>query len=559
MLSTSNLTTTMRRFVPLLVAACALMAVAASPSQAGTYTVTACNAAAGSVNNAWIASSTSAKVTTSQTCPSSGVSSGLLAQDVLASGLISAGLGAVWSLTAPAGTEISAVTYDRYVHLDGDDGWIPGLRLADGTSFDRCTIAIGDSGCSVGSGPAGTGGSVTRTGVSTSSLTFGLICGATGGASCGAGGTLHSATAAMYGSTVTISDTVDPGLSGAGGALTSPSGYRTGSQSGTLNATDATGIKQTSVYVDGVQYDPTARTCDFTFVVPCSNLSGATLSLNTAQVADGTHAVQLAAVDAAGNESKTAAVSMTFDNTAPAAPTGLTVAGGATKTTNSFDVSWTNPASPQVAPLANVRYQVGSGPAQTIGVVSQINGLTVPAAGTYTLRVWLVDAAGNADPSAAATTTLTYQPATGGGGGGGGGGGAGGSSKPPVPAPVPDPVVPQPPPAPATPPVPPAVTPPAPGAVRAELVLSTFKRKGATLRVAGRLARSATGRVAITYSARVGGRVRRQSTKVKIRRGRYSAALRLRGALARTKRGTVTVAYAGNAAVKAGRTHATVR
>lgn len=413
MVNTSIFRSSMRRLVPLLAAAAAFMAVAASSSQAGTYAVTACNAAPGKVNHSWTASSTTTHVATSQTCPSAGTASGILTQDVLLTQDTQPGDGAQWTFAAPSGTTISAINYDRYAYLDGDDGWAPGLRLADGTSYDRCTIPGGSTGCAVGSAPAGTGGAINRTGLSTTALTFGLYCNPiTGGGQCLSGGTIHSATAALYGSTVTVSDSVAPVLSGAGGNLTSTSGYRSGSQSGTLTATDSTGIKQTSVYVDGTQYDATARTCDYTYAAPCSSLTGATISMDTTHVADGSHSVQLAATDAGGNEVKTSAVSMTFDNTAPAAPTALTVAGGASKATNSFDVSWTNPGGAQVSPLTNVRYQIGSGPVQTLGLVTQASGITLPGSGAYTLRVWLVDAAGNEAPGSGATTTLTYTPAS---------------------------------------------------------------------------------------------------------------------------------------------------
>lgn len=52
--------------------------------------------------------------------------------------------------------------------------------------------------------------------------------------------------------------------------------------------------------------------------------------------------------------------------------------------------------------------------------------MTVPGPGTWTLAVWLTNAAGNGSPANAAHTTLTVS-ADGAGGGGSGGGGSGGS------------------------------------------------------------------------------------------------------------------------------------
>jgi len=561
MLRVSTLTSSMLRISIAAALAVAALAAMASPSLAGTYQVTSCNASPDhATNNAWVAGATPATISLSQTCPPSGSRSGLLAQDVLLAGDTPNGQSGLWTFTAPVGTTITAIAYDRWTGLHNGDGWNPRLRLSDGTEFDSCTIAFGDSDCSVGSAPAGSGGQISRTGLSATSLTWGLACAAPG--QCPGGGTLHAAWAALYGSTVTITDNVSPTMGAASGALTSTSGYRRGSVSGTLSATDATGIKQTSVVVDGTAYDATGRACDFTFAVPCSNLTAATVTLNSAAIADGSHTVRLAAQDAAGNESLTSPVTMTFDNTAPAAPTALTVAGGASKTTNSFDVSWANPGG-QVSPLTTVHYRIGAGAEQTVPLTTSLTGLTLPGAGSDPLSVWLEDEAGNATQANAATATLTYTaPSTGGGGGGGGGGFGGGGSggtKPPTTDPTPTPE-PTPTPTPTTPSVPTVpVTPPQdPPTTSPVLQLSTPSLTRGTLRLSGTIAKQATGRVTITYTARVHGRKQSQKTTARLRNGRYSVRLRLRGALAKTTRGTVTVTYAGNAQVKAGRTHKTV-
>lgn len=553
MLRVTTVTSPMLRLA--VVAALAVLAATASPSLAGTYAVTACNAAPGNANNAWVPSTTTAGVTNTATCPSAGERSGLLTTTVLGSTAVADTLGGLWTFTAPAGTTIASIAYDRYTGLNNGDGWNTRLRLSTGEEFDSCTIPFNEISCSVGSGPAGTGGQITRSGLAATSMTWGLLCATGGSGQCSAGASIHRAWAAMYGSTVTINDPTNPSMGAASGALASTTGYRRGSVSGTLSATDATGIKQTSVYVDGVQYDATARTCDFTFVVPCSNLAGATVALSSAQISDGSHSVQLAAQDAAGNESKTPAVSMTFDNTAPVAPTGLNVAGGTTKTTNSFNVSWANPGG-QVSPLTTVHYRIGSGSEQTMPLTTSLTGVQLPGAGSYPLTVWLEDEAGNATQANAATTTLTYSPSSGGGGGGGGGGSTPTAPTPaPVTAPTPEPTPTPTPTVPAAVPAPPSAQNPVPAVLR---ITEPSLSRG-TLRLSGTIAHSATGRVTVTYTARVNGRKVSQKTTARLVNGRYSVKLRLRGALAKTKRGTVSVTYAGNRSVKAERTHQTVR
>jgi hypothetical protein len=134
--------------------------------------------------------------------------------------------------------------------------------------------------------------------------------------------------------------------------------------------------------------------------------------------------------DAAGNQSTVASEQITVDNNPPPPPVGLaataTQAGGAT-----FTATWSDPAG-QVAPITAATYQVcpasGSG-ACSAPAAAPAEGpatVTVPGPGTWTLAVWLTNAAGNGSSANAAHTALSV-PAGGAGGGGSGGSGPGGS------------------------------------------------------------------------------------------------------------------------------------
>jgi uncharacterized protein (DUF2141 family) len=116
--------------------------------------------------------------------------------------------------------------------------------------------------------------------------------------------------------------------------------------------------------------------------------------------------------DAAGNATATnasAPVHLRYDASAPAGVSDLRVAGGeGWRSTNSFDVSWTNPAG-QVAPITSVGYRLcgNSGGGCTTGErtgsagISSLNGVRVPDPGVYTLTLWVGDEAGNSDPARA--------------------------------------------------------------------------------------------------------------------------------------------------------------
>jgi hypothetical protein len=133
-------------------------------------------------------------------------------------------------------------------------------------------------------------------------------------------------------------------------------------------------------------------------------------------LSDGSHLVQVAAVDPAGNEVRSTAQTITVDNGAPDAPRALAVEGGGDwRADNSYAVSWMNPGG-QPAPIAAAHYEIcgiqvlACGPEEQIVApnVSRIDGLSVPSTGEWAVHVWLEDAAGNVDPLRVATTTLRY-------------------------------------------------------------------------------------------------------------------------------------------------------
>jgi hypothetical protein len=442
----------MRHCGGLLIGALALLAgvlPTSAPAATGSYEVSACNYAPHAVNNSWVWAPTDASQPSHYAehanCPyrlggSGGTSDqegGLSTTDALglASGAPS-GTSAGWTFTAPTGTTIAAMTYERYLGHENDtsNSWSPALR-ADGNVVpgETCTVTFPSVGCLVG-GPPGEGGIPSViTGLSAHQLTFGVVCQVPSPETCVTGATEHSVWAAMYGATVTINDPTPPTLSAPSGALWGPGasgGFHKGTESVTVSAQDVGGGVQSIVLsAEGHPAETYSASCDFTFAQPCPLLTGAqTLTLATTELSDGTHTLTLVATDAAGNQSTVASEEITIDNNPPPPPVGLaataTQAGGSV-----FTVTWSDPAG-QVAPITAATYQVcpasGSG-ACSAPAAAPAEGpatVTVPGPGTWTLAVWLTNAAGNGSPASAAHTTLTV-PA---GGAGGGGSSSGGSS-----------------------------------------------------------------------------------------------------------------------------------
>ena len=288
--------------------------------------------------------------------------------------------------------------------------------------------------CSVG-GPPGEGGEpAVITGLSARELSLGIVCQAPAEDECVTGATQYAVWAAMYGATVTLSDPTPPTLGVPSGALWGPGeagGFHKGTESVSVSADDVGGgVASIVLSADGRPVETYSAPCNFTFAQPCPLSTGTqTLTLPTTQLSDGTHTLTLVATDAAGNQSTVASEQITVDNSAPPPPVGLsataTQAGGST-----FTAPWSDPAG-QVAPITGALYQVcpasgsGSCSAPATAPAAGPATVTVPGPGSWSIAVWLTNAAGNASPTAAAHTSVVVTPSGPGGSGTGTGHSAG--------------------------------------------------------------------------------------------------------------------------------------
>jgi hypothetical protein len=309
-----------------------------------SYEVSACNYAPGAVNNSWVWATSDPSqpdhYAEHANCPYSfgdgggkaDQEGGLSTTDAL--GLSSGappGTSASWTFTAPAGTTIIGLTYERYIghELDPDNYWSPAL-YADGALVpgETCVDSVqnGET-CFVG-GPPGTE-PVTVTGLTAHQLSLGIACQAPAEEECVTGATLHAVWAATYGATVTLSDPTPPTLSTPSGALWGPGeagGVHNGTENVTVSAQDVGGgVRSIVLSADGHPIETYNALCDFTFPQPCPLSTGAqTLTLPTTELSDGTHTLTLVATDAAGNHSTIASEQITIDNNPPSPATPTT-------------------------------------------------------------------------------------------------------------------------------------------------------------------------------------------------------------------------------------------
>jgi hypothetical protein len=416
-----------------------------SPSQtlaAGSYQVSTCNFASEAANNSWAWASNDpaqpSHYAEHADCPyrlgggggKADQEGGLSTTDAL--GLSSGatpGTSAGWTFTAPVGTSITGLTYERYIghQLDPFNDWSPALR-ADATIVPGETCLDSSQNgetCSAGYPPGG-GEPAVVAGLSAYELSLGLVCQAPSGDECVTGATEHQAWATMYGATVTRSDPTPPTLSAPSGALWGEgeaSGFHKAIESVTVSASDVGGgVASIVLSADRRPVETYTAPCNFTFAQPCPSSTGTqTLTLPTTQLSDGSHTLTLVATDAAGNQSTVASHNITVENSAPPPPVGLsataTPAGSST-----FTTTWTDPTG-QLAPITGALYQVcpasGSGSCSAPASAPAAGPATVavPGPGSWSIVVWLANSAGNASPSNAAHTNVVVPPSSSGGSG----------------------------------------------------------------------------------------------------------------------------------------------
>jgi hypothetical protein len=414
--------------------AATLLAASGAQASTGSYQVSACNFASEAANNSWIWSSSDQSSPDHYeqhvNCPDrtggsggrSDQEGGLSTTDAL--GLSSGAppeTSAGWIFTAPVGTTIAGITYERYLgHVfDASNYWAPALR-ADGAVIagESCldTIANSES-CYVG-GPPGEGVEAEGiSGLSAHELSFGIQCQAHAEEQCVTGGSQHETWAAMFGATVMLEDTHAPTLAATTGPLWETGGYSKGTESLTTAAEDVGGgVKSITLSVDGHGEQNWTAACDYTSPIPCPSASGSQiLALQTGTLSDGIHTIALQATDAAGNTSASAERQIDVENDAPPPPSDL-LATPLEPGSLAVQITWSNPANP-TAPITSASYELcpADGASACVSGTAQPTGsavVTLPRSGLWTVALWLVNAAGNGAATNAARTEVLLSAAS---------------------------------------------------------------------------------------------------------------------------------------------------
>jgi hypothetical protein len=398
-------------------------AVAASPPAAatttsGTYTITACSPSTSS--GAWTSvNQATASLTTTNACgavPAVGpddaatnaisTTGALFGEDQIGSTTpVPTGSQAGWGLAVPAGIEITGISYYSSYETDGG-GWLAGLQV-DGVpqGTDCQTNLLHTRPCAFYNNQV----PQVETGLTASSLFLGVQCAQVeGGVSCLPNSeTSHAVEAALYSAQVTLERTGGPIVQNEGGPLWG-SGVVSGVAPLSFDATDPAGIQDVRVLnQNGSPVLDELQSCTYTQVQACPELPAGQVEINTAGLPDGAQSVELVLTNAAGDTTVARGPTFVVDNNGPPAPAQLT-ASAASTTSDVIDLAWANPTSPP-QPIAAAFEQLCQAtcadPVQvSAGGAAQV---TAPAAGTYTVRLWLTDIAGQGSATNAATATVT--------------------------------------------------------------------------------------------------------------------------------------------------------
>ncbi len=401
------------------VLALSVVLVAPPPAEAGTYTVRQCDYATGNGFHdfRWQASGTPAVIQN----PGSGCGEfGLAARNGnvgVEQTYPSGGYGG-WFAYAPSGTV--------FTHFSGAFGVLAGCCINGMATYAEATqVAGGPGGRSylfqgnLGNdtwyapsglqGPVGRSWDASSSGFTAQTVGFYLRCGP--GFTCfqKRTGDLRLRARSFH---FTLRDDVAPSVAATGGTLLS-GGWLRGVKTLGFSASDGGGglTNVIAAFDNGTTLSAPSG-CPaigghYVQLQPCPLGRSGGWSVDTSKLPDGVRTLSLRADDAGGATAGDVR-SVRVDNTAPATPVAAAAIGGdGWRRTNGFALGWSNPGG-QHAPIVRARYTAcpvdgggctsGDAPVEALPIAA---GILVPRPGEWDLRVWLEDAAGNADPASA--------------------------------------------------------------------------------------------------------------------------------------------------------------
>ncbi|GEM_PF-6139382 len=339
-----------------------LLALVAATAEAAPYTVRLCTdpQATGFVAR----NDNPAALTATATCPWSDEVpySGVFAGVKPGTAGVARGVGAGWTLTAPAGTSFEEVTVRRRLRKADRDYEV--VVAADGKVVDGCAANVR---CDEEV--------TTRAYEVTRELAVSVRC---ADATCGNSPQGSRAWIAIESATAQINDPAPPTVS------VTASGWQR-APTVTVSAADASGVASLALVSGARTLGTTTLRCDDRHLRPCPATGTATFAPD---LPDGTHPITARATDAA-KQTASATGTLKVDRTAPGPPENLTVRSHG----DAYLYTWTNPDQGTAAPIVAAH--------RSDGTVVRGANLQQLESTSPVERIYLEDEAGNADPATA--------------------------------------------------------------------------------------------------------------------------------------------------------------
>jgi hypothetical protein len=224
--------------------------------------------------------------------------------------------------------------------------------------------------------------------------------------------------------TITLDDSSPP-AAGIGGQLLAAGWHRGSQQVEVWGGELGSGIRYGTTILDGAHVAETEYPCAMvaiggewrgTRMQPCELGVHGFQTIATTSFSDGPHAVVHCVADFAGNGGCTLPYTVLIDNNAPAHPRAPALSGGdGWRRVDDFDLSWANPDQGVASAIGGVAWRLTGPGGYDSGARfaaghdrAGLSDVSVPAAGTYSLALWLRDEAGNEAPSSALTVPLRF-------------------------------------------------------------------------------------------------------------------------------------------------------
>jgi hypothetical protein len=398
-----------------LLLALSVLLLAAAKAEAGKYAVAQCGWYVGA-DASWADTTGGAKFRSDAYCVPPGGDSfdGVHVKSLTrdGQGTVSGTRFARWRWTAPAGTGITAVrgTWWHALH-DGMEQRIGGVDAAGGftpfLSADTTDTALREFSKGFPSPVA--------------AFEDRLLCARAESKWCSLE---QGSWSSLRGLTITLQEDHLPDV-GIGGEMLG-GGWRKGNQDIAIWAADlGAGVRFAESFVDGARVGSTEHSCakaliggewKATAMRPCPTDAWAHQLVNTAVFGDGPHQAVACATDFAGNQRCLAPVTVRIDNNPPVHPKAVTVAGQeGWRRVDDFDLGWENPDQGAASPIGGVSWRLVGSTGYDSGVRfaaghdrHSLADVSVPAAGSYSLQLWLRDEAGNEAASSAVTVPLRF-------------------------------------------------------------------------------------------------------------------------------------------------------